>query len=346
MRGKLQIRYRVDGKRYEETLDLAQTRSGVAEAARILKERRIGRQLGVAIASTPFETLAQEYLDRLDVAKSTRNSYRDSLNIYWAPLRGREVEAITTADLIALDDAIAWPSPKTRANALIPLKQAMRHAVARGYIRSNPADALQAGKRKVSTPDPYTADERDTLLAWLDGTLAGPYFRVAFGTGMRTGELLAVQWRDFDGSALYVHENRVRREIKDTKTGKPRKVLLSPETIATLRSMPRPIHGGVIFTNQYGRHYQSGYHLNQWFRRAHKATGVRYRGGPYPWRHTYASHALSAGVKVDLVAAQLGHRLDVLLTTYAKYLPREDDASELSKMWGAVGVRPTLEGAK
>ncbi len=347
MRGRLQIRYTVDGRRYEETLDLPATRTGIAEAARIRKERISGRRFGAAVVSMPFETLAQEYLDKADIELSTRNAYRDSLNIYWAGLAGRDVGAITAADLIALDDAMAWPSAKTRNNALVPLRQVLRHAVARGYARTNPADALRSAKRKRPDPDPYSAAERDALLDALDATLAGPFYRVAFGTGARTGELLALRWEDFDGQALYIRQARVRGSLKGTKTDKPRRVLLMPQTIAVLRALPRPIRGGFIFVNQYGRPYQSGYHLNRWFRAAHKTAGVRLREGPYPWRHCYASIALSAGVRPALIAAQLGHRLDVLLTTYGKYLPREDDASELAKMGlGAARVQTGLEGAK
>jgi hypothetical protein len=42
--------------------------------------------------------------------------------------------------------------------------------------------------------------------------------------------------------------------------------------------------------------------------------------------------ALSAGVKPALVAAQLRHRLDVLLNKYGRYLPRKDDYVELLKL--------------
>lgn len=345
MRGKLQIRYTVDGQRYAETLDLAPTRSGIADAVRIRKERIVARQFGAPIADRPFEELAQTYLNSLTVALSTRNGYRDSLNIYWSGLAGRDISSITAADLISIDDAIEWPSVKTRANALIPLRKAFDFAVSRGWVRENPARALRQGKRSGGHPDPYTVIERDTLLGWLDGTLAGPYFRLAFATGARTGELIALTWEDWDGESLYISRARVRRQIKGTKTNQPRRVLLLPEARGILNAMPRPIRGGVIFANQYGRPYQSAYHLNRWFRRAHEATGVRYRTGPYPWRHTYASLALSSGVRPSLVAAQLGHRVDVLLTVYGRYVPRQDDLAELAKM-GANWAQGRLEGAK
>lgn len=334
MRGRLQIRYTVDGKRYEETLDIAPSRSGVTEAARIRKERIQARRYGVSVTAMPFEQVAQDYLDRATVALSTRGGYKDSLNIYWSALKGRDVAAITVADLITLDDSIDWPSPQTRNNALVPLRQVFRFAVSRGFLLTNPADALGASKGAPKTPDPYTIAERDALLTALDATPAGEFFRVAFGTGARTGELIALRWEDFDGSSLHIQRARVRGALKGTKTGKPRRVLLQPETIAVLKAMPRPIHGGPIFVSQYGRGFQAAHPLNRIFRRAHKTAGVRLREGPYPWRSTYASIALSAGVKPSLIAAQLGHRVDMLLTVYARYIPRDDDAAELAKMSG------------
>ncbi len=342
VRGKLQIRYTVAGQRHEETLNLPITRAGIAEASRIRRERLLSRTYSPTSAR-PFEAVAQEYLDNLEVAHSTRKSYRESLNIYWHGLKGRDIAGISTQDLIALDDAIEWPSQKTRSNALIPLRRVFEYARSRGWVSGNPV-AMKAGKRTEGTPDPYTEEERHKLLNWLDGTLAGPYFRIAFGTGARTGELLALTWEDFDGASLWVNRSRVRGRLKGTKTGKPRRVILLPDVITAINSIPRPIHGGPIFRNQYDRPYQSGYHLNQWFRRAHKATGVRYRSGPYPWRHTYASHALSSGVRPVLVAAQLGHRVDVLLTRYSRYIPRDDDLRELQKM-GTSRVSPQRQGA-
>lgn len=346
MRGKLQIRYTVRGARYEETLDLPQTRTGVADALRIRKARIEGRKFGVhSEEAHPFEEVAQAYLDGFSGAHSTRQLYKGLLEGYWGALGGRDVASITLPDLIAIDDASDWPSATTRTNALIPLRGTLKHAVQRGWISQNPAREMASSKRKNPEPDPYTAEERDTLLGYLDGTLAGFYFRVAFGTGARTGELIALTWDDYDGESLWINKGRVRKRLKDTKTGYARRVLLLTDTVQVIEAQPRPIQGGPMFQNQYGRHYQSGTELNKWFRKAHEETGLRPRKGgqynKYPWRHTYASLALSAGVKPALIASQLGHGLNVLLRTYGKYIPREDDANELAKMagLGADGVQ-------
>jgi integrase len=335
---KLQIRYtNADGVRCEETLDIRPTKSGIADALKILKQRKLAAAYGETLAERRFDEVAQEWLDRLKVKSSTRRSYRDALNLYWAGLGGRYLSTITARQLIALDDSIAWPSEKTRFNSLIPLRQLFKYAFSRGYLENNPAAGL-IGKRAAGKPrpDPYTREERDQLLSWLeqhaDNGFVYVYFHLAFYTGMRTGELLALTWEDFTGTALLVNKACVRYEITTTKTGEARRVVLLPETIRLLKSLPRPLRGGAIVRNGWGLPYKKGYHLNKVLAAAHEATGVRRRTGPYPWRHTYASIALSSGVRPALIAAQLGHSVQILMDVYAEYIPAEDDAAEISKM--------------
>ena len=97
---------------------------------------------------------------------------------------------------------------------------------------------------------------------------------------------------------------------------------------------------GPVIANQYRRPYQSGYHLNRAFRAAHERTGVRPRSGPYPWRHTYASLGLTAGLPPAFLAKQLGHSLEVLYRVYGRWIGGEDDrawVARLEKSWGKTG---------
>jgi len=343
---RIQIRYMVNNRRQAETLDIRPNAAGIAEAVRVRKRRmqavKYGLETPAPIARHTFASVAQDYLDRAEVKYSTRNSYRDALNIYWGALGSRDIGDILAQDLITLDDALDWPSRKTRLNALIPLRQVFRFAVARGYRADNPASGLH-GKRERDKrgPDPYTAAERDALLTWLQGHGRRPYaeyFTLAFYTGMRTGELLGLRWADVDGDSIMVQQAYVRRQETGIKTGKARRVLLLPEAEAAIKAMPRPIRGGRIFTAQHGRPLQSGYHANKVFRAAHEASGIRHRTGPYPWRHTFASLALMAGVRPALIAEMLGHSVQMLLTTYARWMPSDDDRAELNKM--TVSAKP------
>lgn len=339
---KTQIRWRHRGRDYTETLDINPTPAGLEKAAKLRKELIARQKYGpvVGAVDAPFAQTAQTYLNNAPIALSTRNGYRDSLNIYWLPAIGHlEMREIRFTTLKRLDETIKWKSPKTRQNAITALRRVFKYAMDLELCDANPAMRLEAIRYQKAGPDPYSLAERTALLAALEGTHAALYFRVAFDTGMRTGELLALRWGDFDAelSKLKVTRSKVRRIEKDsTKTNKARHVILGePETIQRLKDASTPFNGP-IFLNQYGRQYQSAFHLNKAFRKAHKRAGIRMRKGPYPWRHTYASLGIIAGLPPAFLAKQLGHSLDVFYRRYATWISGDDDralAQKLATAW-------------
>jgi integrase len=150
---------------------------------------------------------------------------------------------------------------------------------------------------------------------------------------MRTGELIALTWEDYSDGYLSVSKARVRGEVTTTKTDDNRSVAIPEKVCAVLNELPSRFRQAEIFTNQYGRHYQAGYHLNKKFRAAHEATGIRHRTGPYPWRHTYASIGLTNGLDHAWLAKQLGHSLQMFYGVYAKWIDTSKrDREELAKL--------------
>ena len=347
-RGKIQIRYSFKSQRFSETLDLKPTKGNLAEAKRILEDRLRDLTGTRPTSGKSFKIVAKGYLKATEsrssdwfLEESTRDSYRQLLNSYWADtLSLRPIVSITADDLKDVDQSTDWTSRKTRKNAISAMRQVFSYAHERRIIRDNPAIQISVRRTKTDKidPDPYTQEEVTTLLDSLSGP-AYAYFSTAFATGMRTGELIALNWGDFDGKGFLVSKSRSRRKLKTTKTGESRFVHLPPDVIEILRALPSFWIKGEVFLNQYGRPYNSGYHLNKVFRKAHDETSVRHREGPYPWRHTYASLALKAGVNPSLVAEQLGHSKEMLFRVYSKWIPTDDDRTELSKMWSARGPK-------
>jgi integrase len=115
-----------------------------------------------------------------------------------------------------------------------------------------------------------------------------------------------------------------------TKTYETRRVLMPESACRVINSLPSRFRREEIILNQYNRPYLSAYHLNQYLDRAHVATGLRRRAGPYPWRHTYASIALTRGAKPAFIAKQLGHTLQVFFSTYARWIESDDDRDQLA----------------
>jgi len=343
--GKLQISYQVGGRRTFEVLDLRPTKTGIAEAVRIRDERKKAQKFGIVqdddagpVTLGTFSEVAQLTLDHADIAMSTRGSYRGLLQKYWMPgLQHKNVGTIELPLLRKLDRETEWPSRKTRKNAWSALRQVFQFAVDDGYRQDNPADRFKIKRRKdeASKPDPYTSTERAALLEWLEKNAPQTmhvYFLVAFYTGMRTGELLALDWPSYDGASFVVDKARVRGLIKSTKTDESRRVLVPDFVCTEVNKLPSRFKKGPLFLNQYGRHYESAYHLNKHFRAAHVATKIRHREGPYPWRHTYASIGLTNGAQPAFLAKQLGHSLQVFFSVYADWIAGDGDRAQLEKI--------------
>jgi integrase len=343
--GAVEISYQVGGKRKFETLDLKPTKAGIAEAARVRAERMKARRFGIEpdddsepIITGTFSEVAQEYLNHAELAVSTRGSYRAALQTYWMPsLQHRDIRSIDLPMLRRLDRTLNWPSAKTRKNAFSALRQVFQFAIDDGYRQDNPADKFRIKRKKGAAPkpDPYTSDERAALLEWLEANAPYPiyvYYLVAFYTGMRTGELIALDWPNNDGASFMVDKSRVRGLIKSTKTDENRRVLVPDFVCTAVNKLPSRFKKRELFLNQYGRHYESGYHLNKVFRQAHAGTGIRHREGPYPWRHTYASIGLTNGAQPAFLAKQLGHSLQVFFTVYADWIEGDADRDQLAKL--------------
>jgi len=356
--GRLYIEFQYAKKRYYESTGLIARnaegklhRSNIVEAAKQRNRRLEGFKYGIEtdddsgddLKTGTFAEVAQAYLDALEVKTSTRTSYKQLLQIYWmSSLQHRQVSAIKRPKLRKIVRETKWSSNKVKRNAVSVLHQIFEFAREDGYRDDNPAQKLATKSNRLqSTAEidrehPYKPSERDTLLNWLQSNArveTYAYFLTAFFTGMRTGELLALTWEDFDGKSLLVNKARVRGEITTTKTHKARTVAIPDRVIKAINTLPSRFKQGSIFTNQYGREYHSGYHLNKKFREAHEKTRIRHREGPYPWRHTYASIGLTGGADPGWMAKQLGHSQQMFYTVYAYWINSDErDRYELAKI--------------
>ncbi len=76
-----------------------------------------------------------------------------------------------------------------------------------------------------------------------------------------------------------------------------------------------------------------------YWRPALRRLGIRYRS-PYETRHTYATIMLMSGVTPAFAAKQMGHTIQMFLTTYAKWIDGGQNAVEMGKLEGAIANSP------
>lgn len=223
-------------------------------------------------------------------------------------------------------------SNKRIANLISPLRCALDEAVQHGILENNVISGWRYKRNeppKQSDIDPFTADEQQRILNATSGPVRN-LIQFAFWTGLRTSELVALQWTDIDFEKGVIHVQRAKTqyatqaETTKTKAG-TRQVKILPPALEALNAQKAHtfLKCAQVFINPITDKPFVG---DQAIRKslwqpALKKAGVTYRR-PYQTRHTYASMMLSAGEPLAWVSKQLGHS-NVLMTAqvYATYIP-------------------------
>jgi len=230
-------------------------------------------------------------------------------------------------------------SLKTVQNVVRCLSSLLSHAVEDGQVAVNVA--LKPGKflPKISKRmhiNPYTGAELATFLATVQSHDARyyPLFLCAARTGLRQGELLALQWENIhmEGRFIDVPRNYSRGTICTPKSGEGRRVDMSKElgkalkqlhaerqaqaTANGAREMPQ-----LVFCNEAGGIIDPDNLRKRIFRSLLKASGLR-RTRFHDLRHTFASLLLQQGESLLYVKEQRGHSsIQVTVDLYGHLIP-------------------------
>lgn len=354
-KGRVRISFKWEGKRVYETTDFKPTATGIKQAGRLRAEivesikydrfnyaEYFPGSARAARGKASFYVVAQKYMAVSKGSKksSTWKGYQKMINNYWLPIfQERQVANITAGDV---RDAIAQNnldslSPKTFNNAMTPLRGIFELAMEYEYISLNPCRKVKAKKWQPPLPDPFEQHEIPLILNALRDDWR-PYFQVAFGTGMRTGELLALRWSDIDWNSgvIKVERGYAAHTTDDTKTHKARFVELNDLSTAGLKAQ-KPmtfLADDLVFTVK-GEQIVSDKPPRVALDAALKKAGIRRRKA-YGTRHTFASIALSNGISPYEVSKQMGNSVAMLMRHYAKWIKRDD--SGVATMFSASKV--------
>lgn len=196
------------------------------------------------------------------------------------------------------------------------------------YIDRNPFDRVKAPKIKKPEIYPFSIDEVQTLIENAEGWFKA-YLTVAFFTGMRIGELLALKWEDINWKSDYISILRAvsRGVVSTPKTENSiREIDMLPIVKAALRLQfaKTGLKNGFVFLNQYGKNYtQYEKIVRYYWKPLLRSCGINYRV-LYQTRHTFASIMIQQGEEIPWVSMMMGHKdIHTTLTRYAKYIPRE-----------------------
>ena len=347
--------------RHWETLEkIPVTESGIATASTIrdrlaqsakwgtLTQDLVNELIGNddAPRTTPtFLDYARIYLSQLSTSKRTKQEYAKSLDKYWIPLwYQRDIHTITAAEVRQAVAEIDWPSDKTRNNNLIPLRGIFDIAAEDDILSVNPVDKIKNTKHQSPPPDPFSRTEMETLLNWLRDNHSGAgqvywlYFEIAFWTGMRTGELLALTWDDIDWDSGLIKVSKVISDgevVNKTKTAKYREVFFNARSEHALKGLKKLTFkkGGRLFLSPRFKDtpWQTDKSPRRTLTTAMRCCNIRHRP-TYNTRHTFITNCLTDGLNIYFVAKQTGHSIRTLETRYARWIDVSKARSEIAKL--------------
>lgn len=282
------------------------------------------------------------WLELHKTAVATRTHYRDAQLVRMYLRDGLGSTRLRDLTPLAIKKflgglATAGVSSSEREKAGATLRKSLNAAVESGQLPSSPMAHVKLPKVDREEARVLDGEQLRRLLAtagalvWADPAYLTTCVMVWVDTCLRPGEMLGLQWQDFELSAgtLFIRRSVdiSNGRLKPAKTKKSRRRLpLSPPALEALRTF-RPATfepTDPIFATPEGLHWWHSNFRRDVFNPLVAAAAVD--ASPYTLRHTGATLLLQAGVPIKVVADRLGHENPaVILKTYAHVLAGDQE---------------------
>lgn len=265
-------------------------------------------------------------------------------------------------------------SASTVRHIHIVLHQAFRQAKRNNLVPRNLAEDTELPKLKRPKIKVLSMDAQRKFLAVLDDERLRAAFIVAFGTGMREGELLALRWQDcnLETGAIRVEQTVQRIKVvfdDEVSTKKTELVFGEVKTEAGKRSIPLPASvlselkahkkrqqvdklaagelwtdSGLVFTTELGGVIEPRNFLRKFYQLLGKA-GIEHINFHAAARHSFATRLLEANEHPKVVQEMLGHAsITLTLDTYSHVLPEIKQAAAAKLDYLFQEKKPSPEG--
>jgi integrase len=283
---------------------------------------------GATVADAAAEWLRYVEQDRA-CKPSTVTDYRHTVSRLMLDLGSHRLEEVTP-EMLERWKSTLTVSNRTVAKYLVILHGIFRRAMKVWGLPRNPAASVERPRYRVSDDlDAFSPEEVSALVRAAASAQDACMFLTAAFTGLRMGELLALEWRDVDfaGEGIRVRRSyNVHGGVGSPKSGKVRSVPMVPDVASQLAALagredfvePEDL----VFPGALGR-FQDASSIRVRYRAALKRAELR----PlrfHDLRHTFGTLAVRRA-EVPAVQAWMGHS-DIQTTM--RYVHHRDRGGE------------------
>ncbi|KQQ99450.1 site-specific integrase [Deinococcus sp. Leaf326] len=355
-----------EGKRFNGTA----TTSKEAEQQRAQKLSELSRGLTAQPTKITFGEQLETWLQEKDRSRAVRTSlgYRYTAEKYIsAKFKALKLKDLRPAHVRQLYTDLQERGV-TESNTL-----RLTHAVVHGVlemalkdelIARNPAAGQKPQVTSKDTADDelqvFSPEEASRFATACDDSPWGMVFKFMLLTGVRRGEACGLAWEYvfLDAKAPYVRIEQAlhcaggEKLLTRPKTKTSRRTLyLSPDAVAVLQEAKRrqeairqklgdkAFHNDFVFTSAKNGDSLGPDNLKNHMNRLCKAADVP-RIRIHDLRHTFASLALRAGTRVEVLSKQLGHASPMMTLNVYRHVYQEEmqqTAIPASVLFGQAG---------
>ena len=293
-----------------------------------------------------IEEQLEHYKKRVNaktLAQSTYEGYVYIINLHLKPFfRGVFIEEINN---LMIEELIAkLPFTRKRVSGIIrPLRPIFKRAKKQNIIKINPLDEIDNDLYLTNTTtsdyevQPFSLDEIQKILDNCKHNAIKNFIKFGFWTGMRIGEIFALQWSDIDFD---------KETIKITKASSVHGIIKQPKTKSGIRDLEMTAQAKEALQEQFqitghdynGRVFKTPIHNRTWIKtdafrlywqKALQNAQIKYRN-PYQMRHTFISYMLSIGNNPLILYRMIGHsNPNIMYNKYARFIQQTGGAKLL-----------------
>ena len=276
---------------------------------------------------TPHEELLSRYCQLIALKRyspNTLKNYRVAFNLFLthhAPRLPLELSKQDVLDYLA--GRVAAGISETYQNLLV-------NAIKFYYeqVEGQPRQyyALPRPKRPLQNPKVLAKEEVKALLAGTDNLKHRAMLMLAYGLGLRLGEVLALTPQDIDSKRMALY-------VRGGKGKKDRDLPLPESLLHLLREQFRQFRPVTfLFEGQQPGEPYSARSLQQVVQQAAARAGIGRPITLHMLRHSYATHLLEAGTDIRIIQDLLGHSSIKTTEIYTHVAQRARPASPLDDL--------------
>jgi len=264
----------------------------------------------MAIDTPPISSLRQRMIDEMTLRKlsdKTQSAYIRAvkgLDAYLGPGRSPETATGEELRLYQLHLVQAGVTPMSLNAIITGLKFLFESTLGR------PDATAKMSPVRVPTKLPVVLSRQEAarLIACASNLKYQAAMSVAYGAGLRVGEVVALKVGDVDSQRMVLR-------VDQGKGHKDRYAMLSPVLLERLRAWWRVghaqgkvLHGGWLFPGQDVVNPMSTRQLNRAIHTAAAAAGIDKRVAMHCLRHSFATHLLEQKEDIRVIQVLLGHK--------------------------------------